>query len=307
MIDYHIGVISVWDSSEAYTKAGQKYGIGELRYIKDSKGQNYNRRFVVKTDSKDILASTLKIGAVPLAQGGPEWEEMFSPLKASLEKAGRGAANDEFFRTDAQLVVIFLTDADDATKDISPEKMAEILLDFKGGRADKISVYGALVSKNDKDDTKDWALRIHPKYHPECYEMVGKVQKQKANCGPFGPERIESLIVEANKSEGTPAEIRQKFIININSKSFGLELARIGDSITVKTLKKEIFLSQVPRVDANGKPMIKVTYGKQVIEQRAKGGWVYNPESNSVILPGDIAYQYEEGARFMVQLSPVTY
>lgn len=307
MIDYHIGAISVWDSSEKYVKAGQKYDIGELRYIKDSSGQNYNRRYVVKTDSRDILASTLKIGAVPLKDGGPEWEEMFSPLAAALEKTGRGAANDEFFRPEAQLVVIFVTDADDSTKDITPEQIVQKLVDFKGGRREKVSVYGALVRTKDDDSTKDWSMRVHPTYHPECFEKKGNKQVKLEGCGPFGPERLEQAIALANQDEGTPAQVMSKFIIGVNSKTFGTELATVGDSITIKTLKKEIFLSQRPRVDGNGRPMIKVNYGQQVIEQKAQGGWLYNPRNNSVVLSGDINYEYVEGARFTVTLSPLTY
>lgn len=307
MIDYHIGAISVWDSSDKYVNAGQKYGIGELRYIKDGRGQNYNRRYVVKTDSRDILASTLKIGAVPLKDGGPEWEEMLSPLAAALEKTGRGAVNEDFFRPEAQLVVIFVTDADDGTKTITPEQIVQKLVDFKGGRREKVSVYGALVRAKDSDSTKDWSMRVHPTYHPECFEKKGKQQVKIESCGPFGPERLEQVIALANQDEGTPAQVMSKFIIGINSKTFGTELGSVGDSITIKTLKKEIFLSQRPRVDANGKPMIKVNYGQQVIEQKAQGGWLYNPRNNSVVLSGDINYQYVEGARFTVTLSPLTY
>lgn len=305
MIDYHIGVISTWDKSEAYIKAGQQYGIGELRYIKDSRGQKYNRRFVIKTDSKDILASTLKIGAVPLAKGGPEHEEFFSPLAAALEKTGRGAANEEFFRADAQLVVIFLTDADDSGSS-DPKDIVKDLIAFKGGRKDKVSIYGVLVGKNDKEDTKDWALRVHPKYHPECFKKEGKKQVRIEKCGPFGPERIEAAILEANKYEGTPAQILEKFIVNINSSNFGSELGSVGDSISVKTMKKEIFLGNIAPRSVDGKPLIKVSYGKQVIPQ-GQGGWLYNIENNSVVLPGDIDYQYVEGAKFMVQVSPLTY
>ena len=103
---------------------------------------------------------------------------------------------------------------------------------------------------------------------------------------------------------GTPDQIREKFIISINSGKFGTDLARVGDAITVKTLNKEIFLSQRPRLDEKGLPMVVVRYGDQVIPL-GKGGWKYRPENNSVVLSGDIAYEYVEGGRFSVQLSPL--
>ncbi|MFM6929037.1 MAG: hypothetical protein ACKOX6_11275 [Bdellovibrio sp.] len=317
MIDYHIGVISTWDSSERFAaKKKDSFQIGELRNIKNAKNQTGERRYVTTTDSSSILAATLNIGVTPYADGGPEVEEFFSPLAAALEKSGRGGANDGFFREDAQLVVIFLTDADDSTARISPEEMAKTLVDFKGGKTDKVSVYGVLVKGSDADQYKDWDLRIHPKYHPECFDMTLKTPKNNGRCTGFGPERLEQLVVAANVEAGTPEQVREKYIMSIVSKSFGSDLAKIGDSITVKTLAKEIFLSQRPRVDsATGQLMVRVRYGSpevlvagkgQLIPRKDDGGWKFDADNNSVKLSGNIKYEYVEGARFAVDLVPVT-
>ncbi|WP_413574474.1 hypothetical protein ACLVWU_09625 [Bdellovibrio sp. HCB290] len=312
MIDYHIGVISTWDQKweNPESKKADEYKAGELRFVKTTAGTETKERFVTKKDPAAVLATTLKIGVVALKDGGPENEEFFSPLTAALEKSGRGAANEGFFREDAQLVVIFLTDADDASNRISPEQMAQTLVDFKGGRQDKVSVYGVLVDAGDADQYKDWALRVHPTYHPECF--VG--QKNNGKCSGFGPERLEQLIVAANTGSGNPKQIRDQFIMSIVSPNFGAELGRMGDSITVKTLEKQIYLSQIPRVDDAGQLMLRVRYGTpevlaqgkgQLIPKKLNGGWNYNPSSNSVKLSGDIKYQYTEGARFAVDLVPV--
>lgn len=312
MIDYHIGVVSAWDNSDRYAQMKKdSYKIGDLRFVKTSAGKTVNKRFISKSE-KAHLASTLKIGIIPYNQGGPEIEELFSPLAAALENTGRGAINEGFFRPEAQLVVIFLTDADDSTSKISPEQMARILVDFKGGRAEKVAAYGVLVRPEDPDNIKDYDLRIHPKYHPECFDG----NKNNRKCSGFGPQRVEELIVAANSGSGTPEEIRSKYIMSIASKSFGTDLAKMGDDITVKTLAKEIFLTYRPRVDSKtGQLMIRVRYGSseqlaagkgQLIPQGSKGGWLYNPEANSVHLSGDINYQYQEGARFAVDLIPLT-
>ncbi len=310
MIDYHIGVVSTWDSSERFAKNKKdSYQIGELRFAKTIAGTETTQRFVTKKDSAGVLASTLKIGVAPYAEGGPEVEEFFSPLASALEKSGHGAANEGFFREDAQLVVIFMTDADDASARITPEQMAQTLIDFKGGRQEKVSVYGVLVNAKDPDNVKDWDLRVHPKYHPECF--VG--QKNNGKCTGFGPERLEQMIVAANSGSGNPKQIREQYIMSIVSPTFGTELGRMGDSITVKTLEKQIFLSQIPFVQ-DGKLMLRVRYGTadvlaqgkgQLIPAKADGGWTYNPSSNSVKLSGNIKYQYKEGARFAVDLIPV--
>lgn len=313
MIDYHIGVISTWDSSERAALAKKdSYKAGDLRFIKDSSGKSYNQRFIDRKTSH-LLSSSIDIGITPFAQGGPEVEEFFSPLLAAMEKNGHGATNENFFRDDARLVVIIMTDADDSTNRISPEQMAQSLVDFKKGQADKISVYGVLVKATDPDSVKDWDLRVHPKYHPECFD--GKKNNGKCAAG-FGPDKLEQFIVAANTGAGTPAEIRSKFIMGITSKSFGSDLARIGSDIAIKTLEKDIPLEQRPRYDEAAQELkLKVRYGTpaeltagrgQIIPQ-GTNGWLYNPEDNSVHLSGRIKYEYVEGARFAVDMIPVTY
>jgi hypothetical protein len=316
MVDYHIGVVSTWDSSDRFlTTKKDKYGLGELRFVKNSKNQSFNKRFVTRTE-KDWMASTLDIGVASFTDGGPENEEFFSPLVAAMEKSGNGGVNDGFFRPEAQLVVIFLTDADDSSNTLTTDEMDRKLLDFKGGRRDKISVYGVLVNANDDDQYKDWGLRIHPKYHQECFNMTKKTPTKNGNCKKgFGPDRIEQLILTANQGPGLSAlEIRQKYIMSIISKNFGTDLAAIGSDIKVRTMAKEIFLSQVPVVNELQQVQVRVRYGSpeelavgrgQLIPQNAKSGWLYNPASNSVRLSGDINYRYKEGARFAVDLMPV--
>lgn len=315
MIDYHIGVISTWDASERFasTKKDQ-YGIGELRFIKDSKNQNYNQRFVTRNE-RGMTASTLDIGVAALKDGGPENEEFFAPLLAAMEKSGNGQPNDGFFRPDSQLVVVFLTDADDSNKELAPSEVAQKLLAFKNDRTDKVSVYGALVSKSDDDKYKDWALRVHPKYNEQCFDMTKKVPKENGTCKDgIGPQRLEDFIVAANATPGlTPAEIREKYIMSIISKNFGSDLANIGSDIKIRTLAKEIPLSRIPVVE-DDKLQVRVRYGTpaelaagrgQVIPQHEKYGWTYDADKNSVKLSGDVKYQYKEGARFAVDVKAV--
>jgi hypothetical protein len=317
MIDYHIGVISTWDSSERFAKNKKDpFQIGDLRYVKDSKGQNFNQRYITRKESPSLMASTLNIGVASYADGGPEVEEFFSPLAAALDKNGRGATNEGFFRDQAQLVVVFATDADDSTSQITPEQMTRQLVNFKGGHAEKVSVYGALVKSSDSDEYKDWDLRVHPKYHPECFDMTKKKPVNNGKCEKgFGPERLEQLIVMANPDGGTPEQTKDKYIMSIISKNFGTDLAKIGAGITVKVLEKDILLTQRPKSDENGNPLVRVRYGTpeelkagrgQTIPRNDKGGWRYNPEENSIHLSGDIAYQYKDGARFIVELVPVS-
>ena len=319
MIDYHIGVISTWDSSErARTNKKDSYEIGELRHVRDTRGNISSRRFLDrKTATPEILASSLHIGVTPYEQGGPENEEFLSPLLAALEKTGPGTTNEGFFRENAQLVIILMTDADDASNSVSVEQAVQKLIDFKKGNINKISVYGVLVRAEDPDSAKDWNLRIHPKYKPWCFDKDSRGRPvNNGRCQPFGPERLEEFVLKSNSySEKNQTRLREKFLMGITSPTFGSDLARIGNQITIKTLEKTIYLSQRPRIDSKTQQlMLRVRYGSPEALARGEGqvipagekGWKYNPRDNSLHLSGQIQYRYQEGAHFRVELVPVT-
>lgn len=326
MVDFQIGVISVWDTSERYlTQKKNSYTAGELRHVKDAQGRTTNSRFITRTQGfESALARSLKIGIVPYADGGPEIEEIMLPLSESLKKGGRGDVNEGFFREDSHLVVVIVTDADDSKSAMAPERMAEQLLEFKQGRRDLVSAYGVLVRKSDPDSIKDWDLRVHPRYHPECFDNItttnsrGQVRTEQRNNGlcreGFGPERLEQLLFTVNSHRGAPDFISRNHILPLNQPNFGSDLAKIGSDITIRALEKEIFLDQRPRLGADGQIMVRVRYGSKaelaggggrLIPQQARGGWVYDPERNSVRLSGETQYETISDASFAVDLVPV--
>jgi hypothetical protein len=316
MIDFHIGIISTWDNSNRALNAKQESDpkIGEFRNVQDSKGKFYSQKYLSR-NTQELITSSINIGIQPFSKGGPEIEEFFSPLMAAIEKTGHGAANENFFRDDAQLVVILMTDADDSSSRISPEQMAQSLLDFKKGDGSKLSVYGVLVRPQDEDRYKDWDLRIHPKYHPECFDFIDKRPINNGRCSGFGPDRLEQFIISANTNSGTPEDIRNKYIMAITSPNFGTDLSRIGSDITIKTLEKNIYLPQRPRYEeTSNQIMIRVRYGtpnqlslgKGQLIPRGDSGWLYNPKDNSIHLSGHIKYNYTEGSRFAVDIVPLT-
>lgn len=331
MIDYHIGVVSVWDNSDRAARKAT-HANGELRRVKNTAGREGKARFVTRRKSDDaLLAPTLKIGVMPYSQGGPEVEEVFSPLANALKKTGRGDVNEGFFREDAQLVIVVVTDADDSTANISPEQMAEEILRFKGGNKDLVTAYGVLTRKGDPDSVKDWGLRIHPNYHPECFEKVQVTvspkkktakptvrtqMKNNGTCKGFGPERLEQFLELVNAGRYRADEVQSKLILSLNQADYGKDLSKIGADIAIRALEKKIVLEHVPRRDdATGKLLLRVRYGLpkdlargggQVIPAGAKG-WLYNSGTNTIQLAGDVVYSYVENARFAVDLVPVTY
>lgn len=322
MIDYHIGVVSVWDYSKHFTENRKdSFGIGDLRFIKDSKGQSQAQRFVTRKESA-ILSSTLNIGVQALKDGGPEVEEIFAPLAAALDKSGNGAPNDGFFRPEAQLVVIFMTDADeqkdeyDATTGVSRlsvTDMYEKLVSFKGNDRTKVSAYGVLVPVNAPDTKKDFYLRKTPKDHPECFDFEPKkAPKLNGNCpAAFGPVKLEKLLFKINSSAGfTAQQIRSTYIKDITRPDFGKDLTEIGTGISKKTLEKVIELSRRPLI-LNNVPKVEVYYGTpeqlnagkaQLIPFSRTRGWTYNLKNNTVNLSGEIKYQNQENARYIVRM-----
>ncbi len=307
VIDYHIGLVGVWDSQDKFVNAKTRvYDNGELRRVTIG-GVKREQRFLTReTATPQALASSLIIGVASAKEVSPEFEETFSPITSALRLGGRGDKNEGFFRPDAHLVVVIVTDADDSASSITPQQVAQQLIDFKGGRTSLVSVYGVLVKKADPDEVKDFDLQRHPNYHRECFDYTKGKPVLNGQCPVgFGPERIEQLIVEANPDDGTPAQIRSKYIMGIVQKDFGSDLSRISSQIATKTLQKEILLDQRPRTSDKNELMLRVKYGAQEIPQSKSGGWTYNPETNSVHLAGDIVYKNQPGAHFVIELVPV--
>jgi len=96
LIDYHIGVITT-DSSDN----GQLEG--NPTYVEPS-----------TVDGLRKLKNNLKVGI-----NGSPTEELFGPTSKALSKRLLGGYNSGFYRQDAYLVVIFVSDAEDQS-DIDP-------------------------------------------------------------------------------------------------------------------------------------------------------------------------------------------
>lgn len=312
-VDFRVAVLSVWDSSPKFVNSPKrKYDIGELRRVRSGSGKQLENRFLTREmATPEALKATIHIGIASSGEAMPEFEEIFTTLSASIKRPDNVDQNSGFFRQDARLVVILVSDAEDSTSPMSPEQMARELVDFKGGNPKMVSVYGVLVRKEDDDKYKDYDIKRHPNYHPECFDWSNpkKPVRVTSLCTEgFGPERLDQFIIAANQDEGTPEQIKAKFILKLVQPDFGKDLAKIGSDISEKTMEKEIFLNQRPRSESGRPdvPMIKVFYGGKEIP--AKEGWIYDPENNSIRLSGKIdylKYSKDPKARFRVDLVPV--
>ena len=96
-------------------------------------------------DYKAVLGNTLKIGTIPYAQGGPEIEELFSPVMAAIDGQNVG-----FIRPEAHLAVILISDADDIS--IAPSRLVQELALKKNNDLSMVSTFGVLALDGCKRD-----------------------------------------------------------------------------------------------------------------------------------------------------------
>ena len=154
-LDFQIGVVTVWDSVRfnGVTVTADKFRpVGTLYPVQDAIN-SVSKTFVTRSENYvQVLGETLKIGVVPFSMGGPENEELFTPVIAAID--GR---NPGFSRQGAHLAVIMITDADDVSS-ISPTKLRDTLALSKNGDKSLYSTYAVLSLS--KDCPKDPGNRI---------------------------------------------------------------------------------------------------------------------------------------------------
>lgn len=289
-IDFHVGVTSVWDT-KMFAGMKKEYGHGELRRLKDPKGNNLPDsfgRFVSSSTDYDtylaqsgfstakepgwlqVLRASLKIGVESYNPkhdtehtGGPENEEIFSPVVHALSDSTVATVNQGFRRTDAHLVLIFITDSDawvpsaDGTRDdVAPGDMEKFLADTLGaGYMDQVTVLGALAKSTDKESERDPSIRY-------------------ARLGPTQPDNILSFI----KSMGGKS-------MGLRGADYGIEMGKLGSFVRERALTR-------PHVDiSNATPergTIKVSLnGEQLVLGE---GWVYDDaRPNSLIITKDLS------------------
>lgn len=299
LIDFHIGVTSVWDSrryglydpdtnkvvSEGEVPAISRDNkplfnpIGQLFPVKAPKDkqellQKFPATYITKGEGfVDVLKETLKIGVRDYYKktdekrdaSGPEYEEVFSPVMAALQDPVATGWNKGFYRPEAQqLVIIMITDANDSRySNIDADRMFKFLTQLKG--KEKVTVFG-VINPSDKGN--------------------------RSSCprDPAGPPRkIESLI-----------SMTQGKVLDICG-NYGSQLLSVGSMIQDKTLREiEIPLSHRTVVDK-----ISVKYGAELIQQNQTQGWTYDGESNSILIRGASKWTYQPDATIIVDYEPV--
>lgn len=197
-LDFHIGVTDIFDSRRFGPVVKNFWPLGKLFPIQDGvnpvvpDGQwpqitgAVGKDFVTRGPNyAQTLGKSIVIGVVPRNNpdgsdaGGPEFEEMFSPVMPAVSGQNVG-----FIRPEAHLAIIMITDADDVSS-VSPSQLRDDLVALKGNDPTMVSAFAA-ISLSDSCP-KDPGNRPHPGYkvngnileflrlmHGKAYDLCAK-------------------------------------------------------------------------------------------------------------------------------------
>lgn len=290
-IDFKIGVVPVYDrrflndtslynyyetvNGKRVIKNGPRKmnQLGVLVPLKGKDGETLEGAPYITRDTpnaKEVLKNTVRIGT----QWGPEAEESFSPV---LEVIGNDSLNQQanagFYDKDAHLVVIFLTDADDVTPEVTPYSFYESLVQAKGGDTEKVILAAALPG----------------------------AKRNSASCRLDGNGPQYKFPQLMSIAEGVVADLC--------SSSFGEKLALLGEQMVQKVGAQRIKLGYTPDVNlmvtygTADTPVEK----RQVIPRNAKTGYYFNPRTTEIVLSPNMKIDRVPGGQIFVTAIPVNY
>ena len=258
ILDFHIGVVSTtMDYCSSVSKNG---GCGYLAG---------KPTFVSKTSPNLVADLSQRLLLGDKSPSGKE--EMFSPVMEALSNPLINGYNNGFFRPDAYLAIIFLTDAEEQSN-YSSAQFLNFLTQLKGD-ASKVLAYGVIRTIANKNVCK--------------------------SSEPLTDPSLEDFLSEVSNGDKT-----QKNILDLCSPNYGKKLAEFAEDI-VRRSAGRVRLTKVPNAKT-----IRVTYGYQTIPNDAIKGWVYEPSSNSIILSKNIDWDYQNGTASLLvdfEVIDVTY
>ncbi len=227
ILDYHIGVVTTdMDYSSCNSQCGRLQGYPA--YV-DKTTPN-----MVNVLSRKMIAGSM----------GSSTEEMFSPVEMALSAPLNTTANQGFYRPDAYLAIIFITDAKDQST-ILPQEFIQFL-NTKKGDSNKVLGYGVirtLAESKSCDSSEDL------------------------------DDKLETFLASVSNGDKS-----QKNILSLCNSDYGTKLAEFAKDIVSRSAGI-VKLNRIPDPKT-----IVVTYGTQVIPNNATTGWVYQPSTNSILL-----------------------
>jgi hypothetical protein len=259
-------------------------------------------------DLQTVLTNTLLLNPVEHIPGrdpktneyvagagqGPEFEELFSPVRAvfsdlMLNNPETGA-NRGFSRKCSHKVIVFVTDADDESQNLTPSQLDRFLRELTGD--------------NSRSSFSTFAV-MYPS---------GRARNSKCSYDPgIGSDATADKLAEFMAlTQGTVMSICD---------NFGDKLAALGESVVNNTLKNIVVpLTRYPEYtqtvaamtdsateDENGTPWLQVFYGEEEIPM-ADGsdyGWSWDFDKNSIIIRGADKLEPVVGAEFKIKFTAI--
>ncbi|MCB9027405.1 MAG: VWA domain-containing protein [Bdellovibrionaceae bacterium] len=246
LLDYHIGVVT----SDMETRAGEL--IGSPPWVEKN-----------TPNGNQVLAERLHPGS-----NGDWMEFFFEPLVAALRSPLVNGANKGFYRPEAYLAVVFITDAAIAGP-LTGKTTYDFLLSLKQNDKDKLAAYAAIIP------------------HDNPNHCVTDDLWNTNNLNRF----LEFLDFFENSGWG-------KNYFDLCSDDYGKDLARIGKDLENK-IEMFIPLKEFPVLET-----MVVKYGRQVIPQDADYGWSYVAERTGILLGRELKLTKQKGAVLTINYLP---
>ncbi|MFN7906039.1 MAG: hypothetical protein ACK5P5_12730 [Pseudobdellovibrionaceae bacterium] len=277
-VDYKIGVVPVYDSKylhdeKIYNSGKRKMNpLGELVKLKGlAEGDLATEVFITRNtpNPKEVLKQTVLLGT----QWGPEAEESFSPVIAIMDPTINSEKNQNFYDPEAHLAVIFLTDADDVSPNLSAEDFYNQLLASKNGDRSKILIAAAIPD----------------------------VAKHGSSCTTDGRGPIDAIPTLMKISGGITADLC--------SNAFGARLTQFGNYLVQQLTSQKIPLGFIPDVTTlmvtYGARDSKIE-DRQVIPRGSKGYFLdMTPSQPMIVLSPDLILQTVPGGVIWISAKPL--
>jgi hypothetical protein len=199
-------------------------------------------------------------------------EKLFDTIYSVFDPKNLAGPNQGFYRPDAFLAIIFITDTgDQSTINRDPLALAQFLWGLKAGDRNRVLVYGAFADTLSK-----------------TYAGL--------SCRGEGEGNEKTLEIFFQTMTPNPADR----IFSLCDPQFGKRLADFGKDISNK-VGGTIYLDRLPALET-----LIVRIGGIVLPKDPRQGWSYNARRNSIELGSEINWsQYPKNTRPEVDYLPI--
>jgi hypothetical protein len=214
-------------------------------------------------DQVEVLSRRMVMGT-----NGSFTEMMFNPVLRALSPALAADKNKDFFRKDAYLAIIFITDAEEQSFGVTADSFFKKLVQLKGAK-NKVLAYGVM-------------------------RKVAEA-KECSSVEPLRDRKLEDFLAMV-----VNGDLRQNNILSLCNRRFGSRLAQFANDI-VKRSAGRFPLKNFPRLET-----VKISYGTQEIQPGGLDGWSYESATNSIVLGQGIQWKPQPlGAKLSIDYAPI--